>query len=159
MVQYVGEEFGIFSHIISRVSIALFVVRLFATTKKLRMLLYGYTAVMVLTVGITSLSRISSRGGETIGSLWCRSGAVCEYALWHNGCLKRRAGTVCLGRQARLSLMTGQVHSSSEISSKLAADEAGHDRPDNKSDIGCTLHWILKLYRADSGLAGHLAPL
>jgi hypothetical protein len=55
MLTYVAEVLEIYSVIFSRVSAALFVIRLFAVTTGLKRFLYGYTIFMATTLSVTGI--------------------------------------------------------------------------------------------------------
>ncbi|MCJ1386029.1 hypothetical protein MMC17_009154 [Xylographa soralifera] len=70
-LQYIAEVLEIFSTIFTRTSVALFVIRLFAVTKRLRRLLYAYTGFMIISLAVT--------GGLVFGQ------CTPDEALWNPG--------------------------------------------------------------------------
>lgn len=91
-LQYVAEVLEIFSTIFARTSVALFVIRLFAITERLRRLLYSYTIFMVISLAVTG----SLVFGQCtpVGALWnpellptakCWSPTVRNFIDYYNG--------------------------------------------------------------------------
>lgn len=91
-LQYVAEVLEIFSTIFARTSVALFVIRLFAVTQRVRRLLYAYTVFMIISLAVT--------GSLVFGqctpakALWnpefaatanCWSPAVRDFINYYNG--------------------------------------------------------------------------